>query len=191
MIFSVLDVKCPNMVFIAVQVTDVIQALEDEMGGIVQNMHAWMIACCLQEAFKSDTVMQVFARVNFVGQVNAIFFSLIEQWQPAFGQFLKAQLYQPGRSLGPGIHSMPEKCTREGGHDLQSKVVRCLHGFDHLIHCPRRAFLGVCMQFFGRKGVELYIVSRMYCDELADKMRCQFSDCQSITSSLEVITILF
>src|SRR5258706_16375922 len=123
MVFSILDVESSNMVFIAVQVADVVQALQDEMGGVVQNMHTWMIAGGRQEAFEGDTVMQVFTRVNFVSQVNAIFVRFIEQWPPAFGQLLKAQFYQSRGTLGPGIHGMPQKCPRKSGHDLQSQVV--------------------------------------------------------------------
>ena len=78
MIFSVLDMERFDMIFIAVQVADVVQALQDEVGGIVQNMHARMIAGCLQEAFEGDAVMQVFPWVNFVSQVDAVFLRLMK-----------------------------------------------------------------------------------------------------------------
>ena len=104
-----------------------------------------MITGCLQEAFKGDTVMQVFARVNFVGQVDTVFIRLIEQWQPAFRQFLKAEFDQSCWTLREGIHRRPEKCTRKSRHDMTSKVVRCLHGFDHLSHRPLGSFFWVSM----------------------------------------------
>ena len=40
MIFSVLDVESFDMVFIVVQVADVVQALQDEVGGVVHYMDA-------------------------------------------------------------------------------------------------------------------------------------------------------
>src|ERR1700680_430746 len=107
MILGILDVESANMVFIAVQVADVVQALQDEVGGVVQDMHARVIAGCRQEAFEGDAVMQVFTWMNLVGQVDTVFFRLIEQGQPAFRQLLKAQFYQARWTLRPGIDGMP------------------------------------------------------------------------------------
>ena len=161
MVLGILDVKSFDMVFIDIQVADVVQALQHEVRGVVQEMHARVIPCGLEKAFKGDAVMQVFARVNFIGQVDTVFIRFVEQGLPAFRQFLKTQFDQARGTLRPGVHRRPQQCARKGGHDVQSQVLRCLHGFDHLRHRPLGSLLRMPVQFCGRKGVKEHIIGRV------------------------------
>ncbi len=96
------------MRFIDIDISDIVQLLQDKMRGIVENMHAWMIAGSCQETLKGHAVVQVLAGMNLEGQIDAVLLGHIEDGPPAFRQFLKAQLDQSSRALRPGIHCGPE-----------------------------------------------------------------------------------
>src|SRR5437588_10756565 len=120
------------MFLVAVQVADIVQLLEHKMGWVVEDMHAWMVACSFQEAFKGDAVVQVLARMKLVGEVYAVIVSNIQEELPAASQFLKAQLYQAMRTLRPGIDGGPEQRPRKDRYCAEPKITRCFDDFDDL-----------------------------------------------------------
>src|SRR5581483_1202429 len=107
MIFGVFDMKCLDMVLVVVEIADIVQLLQHEMRGIVENMDAGMVARRGEKAFKCNAVVQVFARMDLVRKINAVLFRDIKQRLPAPCQLFEAHLYQSLGTLGPGIHRMP------------------------------------------------------------------------------------
>src|SRR5437763_11161714 len=134
--------------------------------------------------------MQVRSRVKLVGEGNSVIMGGIQERQPASCQVLKSHLYQSCWTLRPGIHRVPEQCSRKDRHHAQTEIVRCLYDLDDLPSRPLGTCLGMIMQGLRSKGIEHDIISGMNRHQLSQQMSRQFSDDQPIASPFEVIAVL-
>ena len=80
---------------------------KDQMRGVVQHVCTFVIAYHIKEAFKGGPVMQVFTRMNFIGQIYATTVEMIKNWQPSTAQFFKRLFHQPRRALRPRVEIRP------------------------------------------------------------------------------------
>ncbi|MNT29228.1 hypothetical protein D3C72_1649580 [compost metagenome] len=69
------------------------------MAGVEQHLAARVAAHALVKHLEADAVMQVFAGVDFIAQVDALFLAHVEDGQPAARQFIEGRLDQAGRAL--------------------------------------------------------------------------------------------
>ena len=67
---GILDVEAADAVVIDVEERQIIQLLQDEMAGIVQDVRPFVISRRRQEPFEGDAVVQILARMDFERQID-------------------------------------------------------------------------------------------------------------------------
>ena len=98
----ILDVEHPDALVIGVDEAEVVELLQDEVTGVVEQVAARMVAGALQEHLERDAVMQVLARMNLVAEVDFRPDRRHRGSVPALGQFVEGRLDQPGGRCGQG-----------------------------------------------------------------------------------------
>src|SRR4051812_46130493 len=88
---------------------EVIQLLQDEMGRIVIDRTARMIAGALKKHLEGNAVANVLARMDLVAEVDTGFLVGVEDRTPAARQFVECGLDQARRPLRPGIQKRPRQ----------------------------------------------------------------------------------
>jgi hypothetical protein len=61
-----------------------------------------VVADALEEHLEGDAVMQVFARMDLVADVDAAILGMVEDRPPALGQFVEGGLDRPAGRCGQG-----------------------------------------------------------------------------------------
>ena len=140
------------------------------MAWIVEDVGAGVIVYFGEEALEGDAVVQVFAGMDFVAAIDAVFFKDVKNGPPTGGELLKAGVHEAGRTLWPRIHHRPKQCAGERYVRLQAEIAACLGGQLHLFDGPLRAFCGFAVQFRRRETVEQAIVGWMHRHELPFQM---------------------
>ena len=75
-----------------------------------------MVADALEEHLEGDAVMQVFARMDLVADIDAVVVGMVEDRLPAAGQLIEGCLDEAGRTLRPRIEERPGQRAGEGRH---------------------------------------------------------------------------
>ena len=145
----------------------------------------------LEEALEGRAVEQVFAGMDFVGDVAAGVVEGVEDRPPATGEFGESRLDQPGRALRPRIDERPGERAGEGGVRLQPQPLRSLGGVQHLFDRPFLPRGRVAVHFRRREAVERFVEGRVHRDELALQMRGELGDGEPVTrrDSRELVAI--
>src|SRR5213083_2050084 len=170
---GILDVKHADAVMIKIDVLEIVELLQHEVTGIVQQVAAFVTADALEEHLERHAVVQILAGMDLEAGVDPVFLEHVENRAPAPRQLVERRLDQTGRPLRPGIEVGPRQGTREGrmlGHaEPARRARRELHLFDRP-GGPRR---GIAADFGRREGVERGVVRGMDGHQLALQMRRQ------------------
>jgi hypothetical protein len=83
-----------NALMIQVDIFQVIQALQYKVRWIIQQVGTFVAFYLVKEHLVSDTIMQVFARVDLVAKVDAVVFVNIQYRCPAFSLILQKRFQQ-------------------------------------------------------------------------------------------------
>lgn len=75
--------ECFDPVVIYIDEGDIAQALDYKVTRIVENACPWVVIHSPEKSFERDTVMQVFAGMDSIAEINAAFIENIENWFPA------------------------------------------------------------------------------------------------------------
>ena len=150
-----------------VEERQVIELLQQEMTGVIQDAAAWMTVHPVEEHLECDPVMQVLAGVDLVGDIHPCRVEGIEDGRPALGQLVECRLDQPGRALRPRIEVWPGQRAGKSRMRRQPQIGRGLCCEVHLLDRPglprRRA-----APHLGRgEPIEGEVVGRMHRHELA------------------------
>ncbi len=94
---------------IAVDEAQVVQLLQDEMAGVIEDPRPGMVVDRRQEALEGGAIVQVLARMQFEAEVDAFFAVDVEDGAPATSQLGEAFVHQTRRTLRPGIDIGPEQ----------------------------------------------------------------------------------
>ncbi|MNC52225.1 hypothetical protein D3C75_1015590 [compost metagenome] len=70
--------KHADVIFIDIDKFQIVELLQHEMAGIEQHLAAWMSRNALMEHFKGNAIMQIFAGVDLITQVDALLITGIE-----------------------------------------------------------------------------------------------------------------
>ena len=81
-----------------------------------------MMGGALQKHFKRDSIVQIFAGMDFVTQIHPRAVEGIQDGTPARCQFIKGRFNQPGRSLRPRIQVRPSKCPGKCNMGAESQI---------------------------------------------------------------------
>ncbi|MNL28787.1 hypothetical protein D3C87_1504470 [compost metagenome] len=73
-----------------------------------------MVLHAIEEHLVGDAIVQVFAGVNFVADVDARLVEGVEDRRPAAGQLVEGLFDQPSRALWPGVEIGPGQRARKG-----------------------------------------------------------------------------
>ena len=82
-----------------------------------------MIFHPFEEHLISDAVVQILARMDFIGGIDTLLVEIIEDRRPALGEFVEGGLDQPCRTLRKRIEERPGERAGEGRHDLQTEML--------------------------------------------------------------------
>ena len=118
--------KGPDALVVDVQEGEIVQRLQDEMRGIVEDVGARMIANLRQEALEGRSVVEILSRVQLEADVDSGLVIGIEDRLPAPPQFRERLLDQTARPLRPGIDIGPGQCPGEAGVGCKPEPARCL-----------------------------------------------------------------
>ena len=108
---------------------------------------------------------------------------MVQQRQPAAGQFVKGFLDQTRRALRPRVKIGPSQSAREGGVFGQAQISAGGQGFFDLIHRPFGPRLGIAAHGGGGKTVKLGVIGGMHGDQLALQMGRQLGDLHAVGRS--------
>ncbi len=95
--------KHTDAFMIEIDIAQIVELLQNEMRGIIKQTGSRMVIHFFQESFISNTIMEIFAGMNFVAKVHTIFVKNIQDGFPSFSEFFKTCIYQASWSLWPGI----------------------------------------------------------------------------------------
>src|SRR5213593_3486955 len=170
---GILDVKHADAVVIEVDVLEIVELLQHEVTGIVQQVAALVTAQALEEHLERHAVVQILAGMDLEAGVDAVFFEHIENRAPTPRQLVERRLDQTGRPLRPGIEVGPRQGTREGRMLGHAEPARRPRRQLDLLDRPGSTRLRVAADFGRREGVERGVVSGMHGHQLALQMRRQ------------------
>ncbi len=104
---GIFDVEHLDPVFIDVDIVEVIQTLQHIMRRIIEHIGARMVFDTLQKHFERHAIMQVFARMDFIANIDAMLVGMVKDRRPAASEFIECRFNQTGRALGPWIDERP------------------------------------------------------------------------------------
>ena len=130
---GVLDVKRLDALVIDVDEGEIVELLQHEMRGIVEDVAALVALQRLQEPLEGRAVENVLARMNFIGDVDAGVVERIEDRLPALGEFLERGLDQARGALRPGIDDTATPARRRTS--ACAVRPRCREAFAAIINC--------------------------------------------------------
>ena len=104
---GVLDVKRRDPRMVAIDEAEIVHLLEQEMAGIVIDLHPRMMVDTCKKPLERRAVVQILPRVKFETQVDAGAVGLVEQRTPAPRQFIEGTFDQAWGSWRIGIKERP------------------------------------------------------------------------------------
>src|SRR6185436_410354 len=162
------------------------------MARIKQDVASLVTAKTLEEHFKTDAIVDVFAGMQLKTKVNPLLFIHVEERLPTLRQFVKGRLDQSGRPLRPGINVRPCEGTGERDMRLQPEIPRGTGREPKLLERPALASRRVSPKRRRREAVERLVIGGMDCNQLSLQMRGEFRDLNAIglQNSFDFIAIL-
>ncbi|MNL44730.1 hypothetical protein D3C87_1673240 [compost metagenome] len=167
---GILDVKGPYALVVDIDEIKIIHRLKHEVRGIIKDVGAGMIAGRLQKTLEGNAVMQVFAGMQLVAEIDAILLECIENGRPALAEFSKGHFDKTCGALRPGINERPRQRAGKTRMALEAQMLRGFRRALQLVDRPFLTRLRSAAQFGGRKTVEHLVIGRMNSDELALNM---------------------
>src|SRR5262245_117672 len=173
---GVLDVKHADAVVIEVDVLEIVELLQYEVTGIVQEVAPFVSVDAFEEHLEGHPVVQILTGMDLEAGVDALLIEGIENRTPALGELVERGLDQPGGPLRPGIHVGPRERPRKRGVLSDAEPARRLRRILDLLDRPRRACRRLAADFGRREGIEGGVVRGMHGDQLALQMRRELGD---------------
>ena len=165
---------------IDIDIRQVVHLLKMKVAGVIEHIAARMVIDPLQETLEGHAVMQVFAGMDFVADIHALFVKNIQQRSPAPGQFIEGLIEKRLIMRRPRIKIRPRQRPGKGGMRLQPQTRRGHRRLAYFFYRPLLARLRVTAQRGGRKRVKGRIISRMNGHQLPLKMGGQLADRQAL-----------
>ena len=92
-----------------VDVFEIVELLQHEVRGIVEQVGAPMPPHPLKEHLVARAIMEILTWMNLIADVDSVLVGFVEQRRPALRQLVKGGLDQPGGALRPGIDVRPRQ----------------------------------------------------------------------------------
>ena len=164
---GVLHVEHPDPLVVEVDVLQVVQLLQDEVAGVVEQAGPGVVIHPVPEHLHRRPVEQVLAGMHLVAEVHARFLVGVEDGPPAPGQLVEGLLHQAGGALGIGIEVGPGQGAREGDAGGQAHPAGGLRPHQDLVHRPGLPRLGIAPHGGGDPAVEHLVIGRVHGHQLA------------------------
>src|SRR5690606_13246875 len=100
--------KHPDSLMINIDKIEIFQLLKHKMGRVIQDIGPRMILYSIEESLESQSIVQIFSRVQFITHIDPVFIKEIEDWLPPFSQFIECGFDDALRSLRPGVYRFPD-----------------------------------------------------------------------------------
>src|SRR5437867_5469007 len=168
---GILDVKHADLVVIEVDVLEIVELLQHEVTGIVQQVAALVTAHALEEHLERHTVVQILAGVDLEAGVDPVLVEDVENRTPAPRRLVERRLDQTGRPLRPGIEVGPRESTRERGMLGHAEPARRARRELHLLDRPGGPRRRLPADLRCRERVECGVIRGMHGHQLALQMR--------------------
>src|SRR5213593_1224850 len=170
---GILDVKHADLVVIEVDVLEIVELLQHEVTGIVQQVAACVSAHALEEHLERHPIVQILAGMDLEAGVDPVFLEHVENRAPAPRQLVERRLDEARRPLRPRIKVGPRQGTRERGMLGHAEPARGARRELHLLDRPGGPRRPIAADFGRREGVESGVVRGMHGHQLALQMRRQ------------------
>src|SRR5271165_94865 len=190
---GVLDVEHLDTIVIGVDEAEIVHALLNEVARVVIDVAALVAADRVEKHVERIAVEDVFARVNFEAEIDAILVINVEDGFPAAALLGETFLDQSGRPLRIGIEIGPGERPGKAHMLGQSEAARNAGRLAHLIGRPMAPLLRVAAHRRRALSVEQGVIGRMNGHYLSLKMSRKLADCDAYVSerSLDLIAIGF
>src|SRR5438270_12672025 len=87
----------------------IVELLQNEVAGVIEDVAAFVPPQPIQKHFKADAVMKIFAGMNLETQIDTSLVEVIENGPPTFCEFVECSLYKSGWALWPWIEVWPRQ----------------------------------------------------------------------------------
>src|SRR5262245_3113757 len=174
--FGILDVKGNNALLVDVKEAAVVDVLQEEVRGIIEDARGRVLPDDAKETLKREAVVQVLAGMQFEAHARACAVEGIEDGAPAARQFGKAFLHE---SVGPRwirIEKWPQQPSRHCHMSPEAESSRCACGQQQLILGPGRACRRIAPYRRWQKHVEDVTIDAVCAQHMALPVCRQFGD---------------
>ncbi len=172
----VLDVEHLDPLVIDVDVVEIVELLQTEMARVEQDVAAPVALHAVEEHLERRAVEQVFARVDFIAEIDAGFFIGVEDGEPALRELFERRFKKPRRALGPREEIGPGERAGEGHAGVEAEAAGGFRGEHELFHRPFLPRFRIAAHALRGEGVEQRIVGGVDGDELALQVGGEFGD---------------
>ena len=95
---------------------EIVELLQHEVAGVVEDVRARVIVDRVEEALEGHAVVQVLARMDFVGEIDARLVERVEDRPPALRQFVERFLDQARRAAAATDRDRARRARRRRWH---------------------------------------------------------------------------
>ncbi len=173
---GIFDVEHTDARVVAIDETQVIHLLQQQVTGVVEDGCPRMVIDRFQETLERGPIVKVLAGMDFVAQVHPGRLETIENRQPAPGQLGKHLFDKPARALWPRVHVGPQQRAGKRRMGTEPQALTGPGRQLELLDGPLGPGLGLAAQMGRSEVVEQRVERRVYRDQLALQVRRQFAD---------------
>src|SRR5881398_2538876 len=176
---GVLDVEHANPLVIQVDILEIVELLQHEMAGIVEDIAAWVPADAIEKHLERHAVMQILTGMDLETEVDPRLLEHVENRPPAPRQLVERRVHQTRWALGPGIEVRP--CQRAGERRMlgDAEPARRPRRQLDLLDRPGGTRLRLAAHPWSRESVKRGVVGGMDGDQLALQVGRQLRDLET------------
>src|SRR5215469_15669081 len=133
---SVFDVEHFDSGVIEVDECEIVELLQHEVARIKQDVAAPVSGDTVEKHFKADTVVEIFAGMDFKAEIDAGLVECVENGLPTFRQLVKCSVDQAGGTLRPWVDVGPSEGARKCDMRSEPKIGRSFGSMAQLFDRP-------------------------------------------------------
>jgi len=164
---GVLDVEHANPLVIEIDVLEIVELLQHEMAGVVEEIATLVTTDAIEEHLERHPVMQILTGMDLVADVDARLIERVENRPPAPRQLVERRLDQARRPRGPGIEIRPRQRAGKRRMLADPEPARRARRELELLDRPGGTRLRLATHLRRRESVKRGVVGGMHGDQLA------------------------
>ena len=163
---------------IDIDIGQVVHLLQMQVARVIEHIAARMVIHPREKTLKGHAIVQVFAGVDLVADIDPLLVEEVQQRPPAPGQLGKGLIQKRLIVRRPRIKKGPCQRPGKGRVRLQPQAAGGYRRLAHFLHRPALARLRIAMQRRRGKGVKRRVIRWMHRHQLSFKVSGQLADHQ-------------